>query len=403
MPVVTQVDPVARLRELTPALRAAAADADDRRALAPEVTTLLKSAEVFQLLAPQSIGGHEVDPLTFLDVVEQAAYADGSVGWCTMIGGCYATFGGMMPIDGARELFGDPDTICAGAFRPNGAAVEVDDGYRVTGRWQLGSGSHHATWFIGGAVIMRHGQPVMAPSGMPLMREFFFPARETQVIDTWDSTGLRGTASHDYAVTDVFVPHARTVWFQEPPTNDGALYRIAPIAMFATFIGAVPLGIARHALDEFIELSQSKVPVLSQTVLADKPIANDKLGRAKALVDSSRVYLRDALARVWGKVVDGDPCTLEDRGELWLAATHAAHRAVEAIELLYVAAGADSVYRRTALDRCLRDARTSAQHICSQELNFEIMGRMLTGRDALASVWSMDYRGEPRSHVTFVP
>ena len=79
---------------------------------------------------------------------------------------------------------------------------------------------------------------------------------------------------------------------------------------------------------------------------------------------------------------------------MWLAATHAAHQSVRAIELLYVAAGASSVYRQCALDRCLRDARTATQHICTQEGNYEYAGRLLTGRNALAGPWSMDYRGE---------
>jgi hypothetical protein len=72
------------------------------------------------------------------------------------------------------------------------------------------------------------------------MREVFFPASVTEIIDTWDSTGLRGTASHDYSVSDVFVPASHTMWFQEPPAIDRPLYRMPPVAMFATFIGAVP-------------------------------------------------------------------------------------------------------------------------------------------------------------------
>src|SRR5262245_21599673 len=151
MPISTITDPRQTIRDLTDALRDAAADVDERRAISPEVSQLLKDAGVFGLLAPKSIGGAEVDPLTFFDVVEQASYADGSVGWIVMIGGCYATFGGMLPPAAAKEIYGDPDAITAGAFRPNGAAVEVEGGYRVTGRWNLGSGACHATWFLGGA------------------------------------------------------------------------------------------------------------------------------------------------------------------------------------------------------------------------------------------------------------
>ena len=395
MPTAVSADLLATIRDLSGTLRREAADVDDTRTLAPSTSRLLKDAGVFRLLSPRSIGGMETDPVTFFDVVEETSYADGSVGWCTMIGGCYATFGGMLPTAGAVALFGDPDTISAGAFNPKGGvAMEMDGGYRLSGRWGLGSGSCHATWFIGGAVILRGGQPVMQPNGMPLMREFFFPASAVTVIDTWDSTGLRGTASHDYAVEDVFVPHEHTVWFQEPPVHDGPLYRMPPIAMFATFIGAVPLGIARHALEEYVELSATKVPVLSQAVLADKPTANAALGRARATVSAAHVYVRTALADLWERVQAGHAPTLADRGELWAAATFAGHSALGATELLYTNSGASAVYRQCALDRCVRDARTAVQHICLQEQSFELLGRVLSGRDALASPWGMDYRGE---------
>ena len=342
---------------------------------------------------PTEIGGREVDPLTFLNVVESASYADGSAGWCVMIGGCYATFGGMLPTDAAHEIYGDPATISAGAFRPDGMAVEVDGGYRLSGRWPLGSGSSHATWFLGGGIVLRDGQPVIGPMGFPLMREFFFPASETEVIDTWESTGLRGTASHDYTVADVFVPASRTAWFQEPPVCDRPLYRMPPIAMFATFIGAVPLGIARHAVDEFVELARAKTPTLSSSVLADKAMAQDHLGRAHALVTGGRAYLTSALDDLWQRVLAGHTPTMADRAPLWLAATHVAQGALAAIELLYTAAGADSVYARSPLDRCLRDARTAVQHICAQEANFELAGRHRLGGEVVPSVWAMDLRG----------
>ncbi len=373
--ITTTNDALETIRGLTPTLRVGAADVDERRAISPELSRMLIDAGVFRLLAPRSIGGSELDPVTFFDLVEQASYADGSVGWLAMIGGCYATFGGMLPTAAANEIYGDPGVVTAGAFRPNGTAVEVDGGYRVTGRWPQGSGSCHATWFLGGAVILRAGQPVIGPIGMPMMREFWFRADETEVIDTWTTTGLRGTASHDYAVNEVFVPTERSCWFMEPPVEAGPLYRMPPVAMFATFISAVPLGIARHALEEFVAMSQSKVPVLSQAVLADKPVANAKLGRAKALVESGHAYVRGVLDSQWSAVADGHHPTMSDRGALWLAASHAGQTALEAIELLYSAAGADAIYATSALDRCLRDARTAVQHICTQESNYEIAGR----------------------------
>lgn len=139
----TLVDPVRAVQSLAELIRAECSDMDATRKVPRSVVGALQEAGVFRLLAPQEIGGREVDPVTFLNVVEAASHADGSVGWCVMIGGCYATFGGMLPLEAARHIYGDPATISAGAFRPDGVAVEVDGGFRITGRWPLASGSSH--------------------------------------------------------------------------------------------------------------------------------------------------------------------------------------------------------------------------------------------------------------------
>jgi alkylation response protein AidB-like acyl-CoA dehydrogenase len=391
----TAADRVAAVRTLTPMIREACAEVDRTRRLPASVVDALRAAGVFRLLAPRALGGAETDPLSFLRVVEEVSYADGSAGWCAMIGGCYATFGGILPPQGAREIFGDSSTIAAGSFRPDkGVAHEVEGGYRVSGRWPLASGSSHAGWYIAGATVLRDGGPITEPDGWPRMREVFFPAAQAEVIDTWESTGLRGTASHDYAVRDVFVPEHRTLWLREPPSDPGPLYRMPPVAMFATFIAAVQLGIARHALDAFVALATTKTPATAQAVLADRAAAQATLGRATALHASARLYLETALQSLWARVEAGHHPTLADRGALWLAAAHAGHTAHAAIDRLYTAAGASAVYATSPLDRCLRDARTALQHTCTQEVNFEVAGRVALGRDALSSAWGVDYRGE---------
>jgi indole-3-acetate monooxygenase len=101
-----------------------------------------------------------------------------------------------------------------------------------------------------------------------------------------------------------------------------------------------------------------------------------------------------SLQTLWERVEAGHAPTLADRGDLWLAAAHAAHSSHAAIDMLYTAAGASAVYASRPLDRCLRDARTALQHVCTQEVHFETTGKLTLGRDALASTWGLDYRGE---------
>jgi alkylation response protein AidB-like acyl-CoA dehydrogenase len=262
------------VRSLTPRIRSECVDLDSTGVVPASIIDDLRHLGTFRSLAPRDIGGGEVDPMTFLRIVEEASYADGSVGWCVMIGGCYSTFAGLLPLDGGREIYGDAMTISAGAFRPSGEARRVDGGFHVSGRWQLGSGSSHANWFLGGCTVIDGDGPVRRPSGAPVFKEMFFPASQVTIIDNWDSTGLRGTASHDYTVTDIFVPDRRAMWFSDSPTSDHSLYAMPVVGVFASYVAAVPLGIGRHAIDTFMTLARGKTPGSSTTLLADKPVTH---------------------------------------------------------------------------------------------------------------------------------
>jgi hypothetical protein len=61
--------------------------------------------------------------------------------------------------------------------------------------------------------------------------------------------GLRGTGSHDYAVCELFVPRARAIPFDAAPRAPGPLYRPPRQALLDNTMAALPLGIARTAID----------------------------------------------------------------------------------------------------------------------------------------------------------
>jgi indole-3-acetate monooxygenase len=198
----------------------------------------------------------------------------------------------------------------------------------------------------------------------------FLPVGDAAILDTWHTAGLRGTASHDFVVRDRLVPAHRTCWFTHAPIRSEPLYRLPVIAFFAACIASVPLGIARHALALFTTLAGAKTPTWSQALL--------------------RETLRDA----WTTVTGGVALSWQQRGLLWLASTQAATQAVQAVELLFTAAGAATVYASTGLERCWRDVRTASQHICVTPTNFEIAGQLARGLDVHQSVWSIDDRGD---------
>jgi hypothetical protein len=139
-------------------------------------------------------------------------------GWATAqgyLGGSFFT--AFLDQSVAREMYRDVDTIIGGAIRPAGQATAVPGGYRVSGRWSFGSGCHHCTWLTSGCVVSDGDGPRLNAPGMPDTRICFLPDDRCDILDTWTTTDLRGSASHDYAVTDLFVPEERTFSLAHSP------------------------------------------------------------------------------------------------------------------------------------------------------------------------------------------
>jgi len=356
----------------------------DRR-LPKAVARALIDAGAFRMLVPRSLGGDELDPMTICEVVEALSMRDGAVGWCAMIGACNGLFGGLLPRAGAAEIYADRDVVLAGQFRPSGTAVQAEGGYRVTGRWPFASGIMHSRWLMGGCQIVERGGAATGEARM-----MFLPREDATVVDTWDVGGLRGTGSHDFEVKDIFVPVSRAVSFADPPVEPGPLYNMPSIAMFATMIASVPLGIARHAIEAFKQLGGVKKPMFSQALLRDGAVAQSQLGEAEGFLRAGRALLFESLRSAWQIAQRGERLTWHDRGLLWLSATQAVTQALHAVDLVYRAGGAASVYTSTQLERCLRDIRTASQHVTVMTTNYEVAGQFFFGADVSRTVWSRD-------------
>jgi len=385
-----------RFEAAIPALRDEAAAGEAACRLTTSAHRALLDTGVFDLFRPRSLGGEEADLLAMVRAVRTLARGDGSAGWCAMLSGAYAAFGGLLPRAGAEEVFDKPATILAGQLAPNGRARRVAGGYQVSGRWPFGSNCHHARWLVGGVIVVEEGRPVMVGDGLPLIRLAIFRKSEATIFDTWRTTGLRATGSHDYGCEDVFVPEDRTFWFSDEAREDGPLYRLPTVAAFGAAIAAVNLGVADHALDLLAEIAPAKKPLMSALTLQEKPNVHDRVGVALAAHEAGAAYLERAVVEAWAIAEAGRRPTFAERGRLWLAATHASQCALQATEVVYTLAGSNAVYQDNVIDRCLRDARTGAQHVMTQVQNYEIAGKQRLGLSVQDSTWALDARpGDP--------
>lgn len=374
---------LAAARELGPTIRAAADEIERGRRLPMHLVREMQRAGMFRMAMPRAWGGPELDFLTQVRVIEQLSIADGSAGWCTMIG----VDGGYMSayIDQAvaREMYKDLDSVTAITFAPPGKAVKTKGGFIVNGRWPFGSGCQHASWLIGHFVIFDGDSPRLQANGPPETRFGFLPAKEGEILDTWDTNGLRGSGSHDWTVKDGFIPEERTFNLAAPTSyRNGPLYALPNLLIYK--VSGVGLGIARGAIEDFIAMASNKPltfksPSASKAMLRDETYVQCAVAQAEAMVSSARGFVFEAFDDLWNTMVAGDPPSLKQRARGRLAMASASATCLQAVELLYKANGGSSVYSGNAFDRRLRDMQTANQHTVVSLKTWEVTGRVLLG------------------------
>jgi alkylation response protein AidB-like acyl-CoA dehydrogenase len=372
---------VERARALAPVVAQWRDAGEQERHVPRPLFEVLCDAGVFRMSVAKAVGGAEVDEETIVQVIEELARQDGSVGWNVMIGSGTAIIASYLPAAALREVYrSGPNTIIAGALPPKGAAMPVPEGFRLTGRWTFASGCHQAGWMLGTSAVMAHGTPRLRPDGRPDVRTFFVPVGACEILDTWHTAGLRGTGSHDWQVTDVLVPEGQSfpVLF-DGPSAPGCL----SVRDFAAYAGprvaAVALGIARDAIDAFTALAMTKTPLLATSTLATQHTTHERVGRAEALLRAGRAFLYETVRALpysptWSEALSDDL-----RASIRLASTHAAQNAAEAVDLMFNAAGTTAIYASSRLERCFRDVHVATQHIAVAPSNIEMVGQYVLG------------------------
>jgi alkylation response protein AidB-like acyl-CoA dehydrogenase len=359
------------------------------RRLPPPLVEQLRAAGMYSMVIPRALGGQQVDLLTFLRVAELMAEGDGSVGWNLANNSVGQLIALSLPDAGVEEIFGGgADTIVAGTAVPGGGtAVPVDGGYLVSGRWPFGSGCRESQWMLANFEILDGDQPRQNPDGSPALYRGFFHSAEVTVIDSWDMTGMRGTGSHDWTVTDVFVPEHRTVhvdgrlltnqWHRWP----GTLYAVPVHALVGPHHSVVATGIARAGIDTLTELAGAKVPRGRVGLLRENNQVQESVARAEAVLGAAQLFRAAAIRDVWETVANGQPTTLAQRARCRLGASFAVDSARQAMDLMYRAGGTTSSKRTHQLARCWRDLHVVGQAASIAPDWYPLVGRTLLGLD----------------------
>ena len=357
-------------------LRAAGPEADADAELPSQVVTALHDAGLFRLLIPQDLGGEEVDLLTFSEVIEAVAEGDGSTAWCLGQNAVSNMASAYMPHDEAMVMFGNGATVVSWGAGVNGEAVEIPDGYLVTGKWGFASGSRHANWMGGQApIVAPDGTKRLEQDGTPTYRTFMFPKEVCQIKPNWNVIGLRGTGSDGYEVSKVFVPKSHAFLRIVPAPHPGALYRTPLAAIYPIAFASVALGLAKAISEAFLEMARNKTP-RGLKAMRDSDAVQSIVGHAATRLSSARTNLRQTVSGIYGRALDDD-WDIKLRADT----TFATSEAVAVADLLYHEAGATAVLADQPFERRFRDIHAVVQQVQGRRANFELVGKRMLGLD----------------------
>jgi len=370
---------LAAARALGDEIEAVADEIEVGRRLPDPLLASMRDAGVFRIAFPRAWGGPEMTILEQSRLIESLAYHDASAAWVAMICSDSGHYAARLPEPVARALYPSMDLLTAGLLYPVGQAHRVDGGFRVTGRWQFGSGCLHADQIVGGCMVFEDDAPVLGVNGLPEVTVVWLPRDAVEIQDTWYTTGLAGSGSNDYSVADVFVPEGHAFNAFRVGVRTEPLYRYH--GFFFANLPGVALGAAQRMIDDLVSVAATKLSIPAMTPLKEEYRVQLVVAEATAVLAAARLYQDDVLTRLWARVEAGEDPTREERAALGLMMVHVVQAARTIAESVCEVVGSDAIYRRSAFERRRRDLATVAAHVVGQRKSMARMAGLLFGDD----------------------
>jgi len=357
-----------RAHALVPKLRERAAITEEMRRLPPETEKDLHAAGLFRILQPKRVGGSELDYVALVDFAEAIALADASVAWNLANLASHHWMLGMFD-ERAQDLIWKEsvDTLIASSFVfPAGRATRVKGGYKLSGRWPFSSGVDSSTWNMLAGIVSSEDDA----DGVEY-RVFLLKQDDYKLIDTWNSTGLKGTGSNDVEAKDVFVPEHMTLAVKDVgggPTpgstvNPGPLYALPVFSLFPFVLSGAALGNAQACLDDYVEIARHRASTYNRAKIGDLPTTQIKIAEASAKIDAARLIMRRTCIDAMADAQRGEVPLLAEKTRYRRDGAYAVGLCTEAVSLLFSASGARGLYTTGALQRQFRDAHAINAHI----------------------------------------
>jgi len=371
------------LKSLMPLLNEHAAEAEQQRKPVDSVMSAIEATGAYRWFVPKKYGGYEYSLSGFMEVGIALGSACTSHAWVTTFCMEHNWLLSLFAQEAQDDLFGSrPYIIAPGTLAPNGVATPVDGGYRVSGRWQWGTGVMHADWALIGAFTPVSGRDD------PVLAMHIVPIEDVEILDTWYVDGMVGTGSNDIAVNDIFEPTNRHVDLSTvrdgmspgAQWHDSAVYKMPMLPVLGLTAAAPLVGAAQSAVDLFEQRMQGRNVYGTTTKQGERALAQSRLAHARVEVQSLTNQLMFLARQVEGWGESGEPCPDLERARMRVDLGHLVRRARNVARDVVEACGASVHYADNPLQRILRDLNTASCHtVFDLDVSTENYGRMLVG------------------------
>jgi len=381
--VLTPGEAISRAEAMVPVLAERAAKTEALRRLPDETFADLVASGLMRITQPRRFGGAELPLPDAFDVINLLSRGCGSTGWTYALLAAHGWFLALFGDQAQQEVWGpNPDAVMSTCFAggvppdPAGGGLHIGEG-----RWRFSTGVHHADWV---ALLA----PVAQEGGPPDMRFLLIPRDEIEIIEDWRSAGLAGSGSCSVLARDIFVPDHRTLRLRDlldattpgRAVNDGPLYKLPLVGVWQVFLSGPAVGIARGAMDAWISRTKNRLHPFTGAPVSGDPVGLVRLGGAAARIEAAELLMRRAAESATSDMLARGQAAPATRVRGRRDYAFSVRLCVEAVEELFLAAGASSLDESSAIQRHWRDVHGVAQHIANNlDMNLRAWGEHALG------------------------
>ena len=363
-----------RVEKLKPMISDHSEWSEEKGYLHPSTIDALTQIGVPRFFLPSGLGGYEITPMECACVTEAIADIDASAAWYVMVYNAARLASATWSDEVIEMIFREnPDTLVSASGNSPYQAVEKEDCYQIDGVNHFASGCRYAKWML---------SPVRLDNELATV---LLPMEDCEILDDWDSLGMRGSGSNSVRANQLCVPKNL---INLPSNNSsgnnryysGLLYKSPARIVFATYV-PIAFSLARKSLALLQDLALEKTPYATNTKLKNRKLAQSHFGKARAIYRAARSFFYEELEKAWVFTKEEREFTEEDKADLYLAGVHAVQECAQVLSLVSNAAGTSVTDRKHPLERIRRDMETLRHHGFVNESRYSSVAQVFWGAE----------------------